>query len=223
MVGIAPNSSYLGTGLYSFPEAARLLKIRTGRLRRWVRGPDSFLPQGLTPEEDTLTFSDLMEIHFVTMYLREGVKLRVIKKAAAAAVEKYETAYPFSVKRFDTDGNAIFATLISDKTNRRHIEELGRGQFVFEKIVRPFFHKLEYNQADQLVRFWPTGKRGRIILDPARKFGKPIDAETGIPTHAIFNALQAGGGQSPGDVARWLGISKAAVLAAAKFERSLAT
>ena len=217
------NPTHLGVGLYSFPDAARLLKITTGRLRRWVCGPDQFLPHGFAKDEDTLTFADLMEIHFVTMYLREGVKLHVIKKSARAAAQKYQTGYPFSVERFDTDGTDIFATLISGETNHRYVEDLARGQLVFEKVVRPFFLRLEFNQDSQLVRYWPDGKRGRILLDPARKFGKPIEIETGIPTRAIFNALQAGGGQSPVDVARWLGISKVAVMAAAKFERSLGT
>ena len=157
------------------------------------------------------------------LYLHEGVKLAVIRKAAAAAAKNIRTAYPFSVRRFDTDGRTIFATLLSDKTNRRYLEDLNRGQFVFEKIMRPFFRKLEYNQADQLVGYWPDGKRGRVLLDPARKFGKPIDADTGVPTSTIFSALQAGKGQSPEDVARWLGIPMAAVLAADKFERSIAT
>jgi hypothetical protein len=223
MIDVARIPSHLGVGLYSFPEAARLLKIRTSRLRRWVRGPDCFLPQELDPKEDTLTFRDFIEIHFVLMYLDEGVRLTVIKKAAAAAAKKYSTNYPFSVRRFDTDGKTIFATLISDRTNRRHVEDLNKGQFFFERIMRPFFRKLEYNDADQLVRYWPVGKRGRVLLDPARKFGKPIDAETGVPTHVIFRALQAGDGQSPTDVARWLGIPLAAVTAARNFEQSLAT
>jgi hypothetical protein len=218
----ATLSSHLGVGLYSFPEAARLLGIRAGRLRRWVCGPDRFLPEALDPAEDTLTFRDLIEVQFALTYLNEGVKLRVIKKAAAAAARKYETQYPFSVKQFDTDGRAIFATLISDKTNRRYVEDLAKGQFVFERILKPFFRKLEY-KADQVARYWPIGKRGRVLLDPARKFGKPIDAETGVPTHTIFRALQAGGGQPPVDVARWLGIPLAAVMAAARFEQSLTT
>ena len=223
MMQIAPTCPHLGVGLYSYADAARLLKIRPARLRRWVSGPDGFLPHRLDVGEDILTFDDLIEAHFVLMYLSEGVGLKVIKKAAEAAASKYQTNYPFSVKRFDTDGKTIYATLIEDKTNKRYLEDLNKGQYVFEKILRPFFRKLEYNQANQLVGYWPAGKRGRILLDPARKFGKPIDAETGIPTRTIFNALQAGGGQSPVDVARWLDIPLAAVRASAAFERSLAT
>jgi uncharacterized protein (DUF433 family) len=212
--------SHLGIGLYSLPDAARLLRIKPARLRRWASGPDRFLPRALDPTEETLTFAELIELQFVLLYLAEGVSLPVIKKAAAAAAEKFSTDHPFSVKRFDTDGQSIFATLISDQTNRRHVEDLQKGQYVFEKVMRPFFHKLEY-QKDQLVRYWPEGKRGRILLDPARKFGQPIDAESGVPTRAIFSALEAGEGQSPDDVARWLGIPLAAVKAADQFERSL--
>ena len=144
--------------------------------------------RALDPSEETLTFAEQIELQFVLLYLAEGVSLAVIKKAAAAAAEKFHTDHPFSVKRFDTDGQTIFATLISEQTNRRHVEDLRvvdlqKGQYVFEKVMRPFFRKLEY-QKDQLVRYWPEGKRGRILLDPARKFGQPIDAESGVPTCA---------------------------------------
>ena len=170
-----------------------------------------------------LTFVELIEVYFINMFRQEGVSLAVIKKVSEAASKRLGASYPFAVKRFDTDGRTVFATLIKDRKNEILIEDLERSQYVFNSIMRPFFHKLEYRGMDEtVIRFWPRGKRGRIVLDPLRKFGKPIDSETGVATDAIYAAVTAGGGQHPGVVADWLGIPIAAVEAAVSFEKSLA-
>jgi len=164
-----------------------------------------------------------MEIHFIQMFRSEGVEFQTIRKASEAAARKFNAKYPFSVKRFDTDGKTVFATLKAQETKGVLVEDLERGQYVLRAIVRPFFRKLEYGKSDQqVIRFWPLFKRGRIVLDPTRRFGQPIDAETGVSTRAIHDAVLAGGGQKPAVVARWLNIPPAAVTAAVKFEKSLA-
>jgi DNA-binding transcriptional MerR regulator len=219
----AYQTPHLNAGLYSTDDAARLLKVHPSRIRRWIDPKEGFLPRTLDPKEHVLTFAELMEINFILLYLNEGVSLGVIKQAAKVASEKFGSLYPLSLKRFDTDGKALFTALLSETTNRKYVEDLSRGQLVFDTVVRPFFRKLEYNYADEPVRFWPTGKRGHVLLDPARKLGKPIDAKSGVPTRVIYDALQAGKGQSPSVVARWLGLTEAAVLAAGKFEQSLTT
>jgi uncharacterized protein (DUF433 family) len=174
------------------------------------------------PQEKTITFAELIELHFIKMFRDEGVSLQTIRKASLAASKKYKTEYPFCVKRFDTDGRDIFATLVSKETKAEIIEDLKCGQLVFEKIIRPFFHKLEYESTVEPARYWPMEKSGRVVLDPARKFGKPIESETGIQTRAIYEALSAGCGQDEATVAKWLGIPVAAVRAAAAYERGLA-
>ena len=47
--------------------------------------------------------------------------------------------------------------------------------------------------------------------------GKPIDAETGVPTSALYDAVLAGDGQSSAVVAQWFGVPVQAVQAAATF------
>ncbi|HEY3969138.1 MAG TPA: DUF433 domain-containing protein, partial [Planctomycetaceae bacterium] len=131
--------------------------------------------------------------------------------------------YPFTVKRFDTDGRSIFATLAGKETKKEFIEELHHGQLVFKKLIRPFFRKLDYSATSDIERFWPMKKSGRIVLDPMRRFGQPIDSQTGISTRTVFEAVNAGDGQDERIVARWFDIPLEAVRAAVRFERSLAT
>jgi hypothetical protein len=161
-----------------------------------------------------------MELLFIKMFRDEGVSAQAIRKASQAAAKKFKTDYPFAVQRFDTDGKTIFATLVSQSTGKKLVEDLKLGQFVFEKVLKPFFRKLDYGNFE-VERYWPMEKDGRIVLDPARKFGQPIDFDTGIPTRTLYNAVIAGGGQEVKAVANWFGVPVAAVNAAVAFERSI--
>lgn len=179
------------------------------------------MPQRLPVAEQAITFIELMELYFIGIFREQGVAPRTIRRASAAAASKFGTDYPFAVKRFDTDGRTIFATLVDSATDRQIVEDLRRGQYVFEQIMKPFFQKLDFRNGQEVTRFWPMERKGGIVLDPERKFGKPIDAESGVPTRALYNAVQAGGGQEQKRVARWFGVSCHAVRAAVAFEKSL--
>lgn len=212
------NRQLVGVGLYSFAEAARLLRVPAARVRRWIDERKGVVRRRFAAESDMLSFLELMELYFVKAFREQGVSLDTIRKASQAAARKFHAEYPFAVKRFDTDGRAIFATLIKENPKDVLIEDLEKGQLVFEKIVKPFFRRIEYR--NEAIRFWPMEPRGRVVLDPGRSFGKPIDAETGVPTRAIYDAVMAG--QDHKTVAAWFGVPVRCVDAAVEFERSIA-
>lgn len=217
------KSTHLGVGLYSIADAARLSGAHPETVRRWLSESEGIIPRHFPKQEKILTFAELMEIHFIQMFRAEGVSFQTIRKTAKVLSSRLGTQYPFTVRRFDTDGTTIFATLVKERPKGMLVEDLAKQQYVFLQIMRPFFKKLDYDTTDESVsRFWPRHKRGRVVLDPVRKFGKPIDSETGVPTAAIYDAVTAGGGQKPAVVARWLDIPVAAVNAAIAFEKSKA-
>src|SRR6188474_2328243 len=102
--------SHLGIGLYSLAEVRRLTGANVSTVRRWVSG-DGLVPRYLEESEKTLTFIELMEVFFIKMFRDKGVSLQTIRKASEVAAKRFRTDYPFSFKRFDTDGKTIFATL----------------------------------------------------------------------------------------------------------------
>jgi uncharacterized protein (DUF433 family)/DNA-binding transcriptional MerR regulator len=224
-ISMTSAEQYVGVGLYTLRDAARLLAVPMNTLRYWSgesNRADAMVARQFR-DDHLLTFAELMELHFVKLFRDKNVSLQAIRKAAKAASRKFQTDYPFTVKQFNTDGNTIFATLKSRETDKVLIEDLQHGQLVFKRIILPFFKKLEYKGTNEAERFWPMQKRGRIVLDPLRRFGQPIDAETGVPTQAIISALKAGDGQDAPEVAKWFDIPLEAVKAAWKFERSLAS
>ena len=220
------NNPVVGRGLYTLPQAARLLRIDTNLLKYWIgerKSAESVIPRQLQ-NEHVLTFAELMELHFIKLFRDQNVSFQAIRKAAKKASDKYHADYPFTVRRFDTDGKTIFATCKSEATNKELIEDLQHGQLVFKSFVRPFFKRLDYRSTQDVGRFWPlrTGRSdGRIVLDPERRFGQPLDSETGVPTEAILKAVTAGDGQDVKSVARWFDIPLEAVKAAMKYEKSL--
>ena len=110
--------SLLGVGIYSVPEAARMVDVSAPRIRRWLLGyqfkagdtrrksspvwrPD--LP--VVDEILALSFHDLIEVRFVDYFLRLGVSWKVLRSAARFAAGVVHSTHPFSTQKFKTDGS----------------------------------------------------------------------------------------------------------------------
>ena len=64
------------------------------------------------------------------------------------------------------------------------------------------------------------GKSGTVIVDPARSFGQPVEAETSVPTTALAAAAKAEGSQQA--AARAWGVPLRSVRRAVDFEEHMA-
>lgn len=232
MASPVTEKNLIGVGLYTVPEAARLLHLNTNRLKRWVSGYDYTLRNGASRhsppmlslqvgevgDQTVLTFQDLIELHFIKLFSKHGVSMPVIRAAAVRASQRYGSSNPFTVERFQTDGKVIFSELTSteveDTPPDKLVEETHLGQTVVEHLAKPFYKKLDYE--DYAQGWWPLGKDGRVTLNAKRAFGKPIDAEFGIETDVLYRMVLKVG--SPQKVADWFGVSEDAVNAATEFE-----
>ena len=226
------NLTYLGVGLYAFPEAARIIGVKPSTLRNWVsaytnrvRGteytPTPVIARSLPPDEQLLTFTELVELLFVKQFRKAGLSMQTIRKAARAAQERFGTPYPFASRRFYTDGKHIFASLGETSDGEARLEDIIRNQLAFDELVGPFLRKLDYQDEQIARRFWPREHKGRVVLDPRRSFGTPIDAETGVPTATLYDAVIANPDQDHTTIAKWFGVPPEAVRAAVEYEESL--
>lgn len=215
------KESHLGLGVYPISDAARIVGVKPSRIRYWLDADDGLVTRKYELEEEVVSFLELMELMFIQMFRMENVSLQTIRKAVETAARRFNTDYPFAVRRFDTDGKTIFGTLLRENDNQELVEDLKRGQYVFNQVMRPFFKNLEYGE-QAAMRYWPLSKAGRVVLDPERRFGQPIDSQTGIPTRTLFEAVNAGSGQDAATVAKWFNVPKKAVEQAVAFEQSLA-
>lgn len=230
---IEPNAnSLVGLGIYSIAEAGRLTGVAGARIRRWVRAYTFDSPGGqhhspavwqrqlpIIDGNLAVSFSDLIEVRFVDLFLRRGVSWPTIRLAAERAQERFGSTHPFSTRRFLTDGRDVF-TFIKDNKGEPSLLDIVHSQLAFRRIMAPFLKDLEFSDDDNTVRWWPLGKKRRVILDPKRSFGQPIVKDEGVPTCVLAQAYVAE--ESFQAVARWYEVDPKSVRDAIEYEEKLA-
>ena len=224
------DSSLLGIGLYTVPEASRLTGIPPARLSRWLRGYSYRSGEAVAVSEPVwqrqlpeiegtlgLGFLDLMEVRFIDAFRKANVPWRVIWFCAERARELCGADHPFSTQRFRTDGRTIFAEIV-DQAGEAQLLDLAKSQFAFAHVIAPSLYAgIEFSDRDRPIRWWPLGRQVPVVIDPVRSFGQPIVSTRGIPTAVLADAVAAEG--SVAKVARLFLLSPAAVDAAVRFER----
>ena len=159
----------MGLGVYSVPEAARLTGVSASRIRRWLQGSHTSPPlwrrQIASEDSLILSFRDLLEVRFIDAFRRHGVSWKSIRVAAECAAEIVHDSYPFSTRRFKTDGRSIFAEILQE-TGDESLLDLVKSQYEFKSIVEPFlFEGLEFSALGiEPVRWWPLGMNRRVVI-----------------------------------------------------------
>lgn len=168
-----------------------------------------------------LGFLDLMEVRFVDAFLKAGLSLPKIRKAAKLAAELVGRDHPFSTQKFRTDGKTVFVELKHKERGDKSVLDLERRQFgIYDVILPSLLEGVEFDEEGQAARWRPEGATPLVVLDPQRQFGQPIVETGGVQTSVIADAVRAEG--SIETVARWFEITREAVEQAVKFELRLA-
>lgn len=227
------NVRLIGIGIYSIPEASALLDVQPSRLRRWLlgyryrskAGVESFSTALWEPQIPAnnfglhLGFRDLIEARVVNSLRVAGLGLPTIRKAISVAREFTRDLLPFSTSRFQTDGRSVFLEIASE-TEEPELVNLLTRQLGFHQFVSPSFKNLDYDKDGVVSRWWPLSAKRRVVIDPARSFGAPIDPDSGVSTAALFAAVAAEGSEHR--AAAVFGVSIRAVRDAVAFEQKIA-
>lgn len=164
-------------------------------------------------------FRDLIEIRFVEAFLKAGVSWKTMRACHLAAQRDLKTPHPFCSNRFSTDGRTILHREAQAEGDEVLID-LTNNQREFGKIVAPFFKQLEFDESEELARWWPLGRERAVVLDPACNFGQPSAAQAGVPTRVLAQSVKAHGGVIE-KVAEWYEIAPDEVKDAVEFEAGL--
>jgi len=234
LVSGKPNQDanpYLGVGLYTVAEAARILQESRARVSRWVRGYQYVTASGIKEQrayfdrdlEDVdgtviLSFADLIELKFVQLFLREGVRPNTIRLVHDKLRETYGIPHPFTAKQVRTDGRRLFE-LVGNPEDPELCYDIERSQSVITEVAAPFFRTIEYAD-NRARRLCPLGLNRRVILDPELSFGAPIERRSGVPTHTLFQMSKAG--ESVEAIADWYEVDPEGVNDAIEYEQRLA-
>lgn len=221
----------LGIGYYTVPEASRLLKIPARNIQRWLAGytyeqqgralkmPPLWIPE-LPADENhlELSFRDLIELRFIKAFLDTGLGLKSIRACLDYARKCVDDERPFSTQRFRTDGRTIFLESARLSGNDELLD-LKKRQYVIKDVIARTFKDLDIED-DSVSRWRPFNGKHSIVIDPKRSFGQPIAADSGVPTIALNEAVNAEG--SIEKAARIFETDVAAVRDAVRYEKLLA-
>ena len=224
---------FLGKGIYTVTEAAKLIRVSQSRIRRWLRrytyayGKESRLSNPLVSADYqqldkflALSFLDLMEMRFVNSFLEYGISLRKIRIAVKRAQEIINQSHPFTSKKFHTDRRTILME-IATRENEQELLDLVKNQYAMKKVFAPYlFRGIVFDNNDRLYLWYPLVPKKSIVIDPSRNFGQPVLNTEGIPTATIAGSYNAE--HSISAVSRWYNIKKSSVADALEFERTIA-
>lgn len=223
-------SNLIGIGLYTPAEASRLLAIPASKISRWLRGhhTNNHEYSALwSPEVDIgdghiyLGFRDLMETRIADKFIRCGVSAQRVRSAILLAREIIKEDRPLSTNQFRTDGRSIFLRIVDTDDHgeeRERLLNLFRSQYEFQQVIEPLLKTIEFDARGRPFLWWPNGRRGNIVVDPARAFGRPIDVVSSVPT-AILAA--AGRHQGIPLAAKSYDVPPASIKRAIKFEEGM--
>lgn len=229
----------LGKGVYTLPDAARLVRADAATIRRWLYGYQYrktgserrytsgplWVPQysGADFDERVIGFRDLMELRIVREFVARGVPLLVVRYCLEAAREMFGGDYPLTRQRFLTDGETVFHEALdvaSATDDGPALLDLRRRQHVFRTIVKDSLYAgIEYD-GEVARRWYPEGKRYPVVVDPEVQFGHPVIEQCGVPTAALYAAWLAEG-KKRATVARLYEVDARQVDAAVRFEDKL--
>lgn len=196
----------LGQGVYTIPEAARVLGLVHGQDAPSLRRVRSWLADGLsfgTSETEfgfeVLSFLDLISLETVNR-LTDYLSVRRIKQLEAEIRRDFpDLKQPYANQIFYTSGQSVwmkYQDFVVEVGKGRH-----RGHLVLKKILTTFAAEIRFNDEGVATRWVPND---HMEINPHVQFGAPVVRNTRIPVSTIVSNLKAG---TPQQVADWYGLS----------------
>jgi uncharacterized protein (DUF433 family) len=219
-------SALLSAGLYSVPEAARLLGEQTRTIRRWAFGyrrrgryydPAIFPDAADWKGPSVLTFLDLVELLFIQGCLKAGVSWPKVRAAAETAARLLRNEpHPFALKKWFADPAGVYLMLGERDGEDSLVEVAGDAQVAMREALSPYLDQLDFDMRGVAERWFPLGPTEPILVDPRRAFGAPIVQEGGIRTDVLAGMHDAG--DSFAAISAWFEVEEHEVRAAVAYE-----
>ena len=184
--------------MYLLPEAARLLRINTTTLKRWLEG-DERRPPVIRPHatgSDAVTWGEFVEAGFLREY-RRSLSLQRIRPAMAKLRQKFDVPYPLAhYKPFIGPGRHLTLEAQQEAQVPRDLFivywEIATGQLVLADPTLDYIEKVDFALGGTrwAERIHPAGRESPVVIDPDYSFGAPTIR--GIKTYIITELVEAG-------------------------------
>lgn len=191
------NQLQLGNGIFTTQEIAQILRLPYYKVRKWITQYwdgelGDFYEKNYSwsiNNSKAVGFHTLIEFYVMMQFAEAGVKTREVLNAHKELSLFYKTNFPFATKEvldnIHTDKSKIYLNRNGDT-----ISLDGSKQFNLE-IIKIFFQNLDFDNDMLASRFWPLGKKHKIVCDPHHKFGQPVISGTNIQSEAIYKMFLA--------------------------------
>jgi uncharacterized protein (DUF433 family) len=216
----------LGRQMYGVAEAARLLRIESAKLRRWLNGAviqGREYPPVIRVERsgsDVLTWAEFIEAGFLREYRDRSVPLQRLRPFIDALRVETEVEHPLAYFQPAVDESKRELVLKAQQDVALEdqlvlVRRAGPGwQLQWAEPVLRFLDKVEFNPLGVAERMHPLGKARPVRLDPEVQFGIP--QIRGLRTEAIAEAFAEVGDASR--VAKEWNLDESEVQAALQWE-----
>ncbi len=211
-------------GFFSISEAARLVEVSPNLIQGWLNGYTNS-HSGPVIERDfegtrTVSFLDLMELRFISVFRRQRVSMPTLRKAAERARLDWDVGHPLALssEKYITDRKNIFAQS-AEENGDQTTWDLATGQHeMWNTIERSIEKSIVFDPNTYLANLWHPrpGEFPKVIIDPHVAFGKPTVEGTNVPTSVLFRQWKAE--QSKERVADWFEVPKSVVDIAVDYE-----
>lgn len=180
---------------YTIAEVASYLSVPRSTVRAWSKGMGEFKPVLRLPNEasSVLSFINVVEVHVLAALRREGPRLPTIRKALANLERELKLQHPLASELFLTDGVGIFVERLG-----KLIDISREGQVAMTEVLSDYLRRIDYGKDGLALRLYPFTRRGvlddprSVVIDPTISFGRPVLANTGVPTEEIAERFNAG-------------------------------
>ncbi|MGB1039619.1 MAG: DUF433 domain-containing protein [Flavobacteriales bacterium] len=190
------NKISLGQGIYTVSDIADLLNLPYYKVNRLLNEYwNKRLAKDKQPYSWTLNKSKAVNFHtliefFIFFQLKEsGVTTTSILNAHKELSELFNTSHPFAEAKI-LSGISCFGSKIVFEYSKDQIINLDSSKQLNMNFIRNFIKKLDFENGNLAMRFYPEGKSSTIIVDPSHQFGQATIKGTNVFPETIFNLFQ---------------------------------
>lgn len=211
---------------YAIADAARIVRVPAATLRSWAVGRPYATSSGQrqwTPliriadrAHARLSFTNLVELHVLGVLRGKHVRVDRIRTATKFIREEMGTEHPLADIDTQTDCVDVYVEYFGKLMNA------SRSQAEIRPMVERHLERIERDEKGLARRLFPAMRENAprlVVIDPARRFGRPVLASANIETSAIADRFDAG--DSTEALAEDFGVSAESIEEALRFEKQL--
>lgn len=188
----------IGEGIYLVKDISEILLLPYSKVRYWINefwDSKLGLANGSTYSfgekgNKAVNFYSLIEFYTFYQLRNLGLSAQQIQKAHIVIAKELNTDFPFATTMISTDGKGIWYEKLENI-----VKADGKKQFDIKKIITPFLHKIEFDDNQVALRFFPLDKSKNVVVDPKFQFGQPTITGRNIGIATIKKLYD--GGESP--------------------------